>query len=346
MTSPTIRPTPGATDETAHAGKSTPPQKPERDPWFDNAKILLVTLVVVGHSWTLLPANEVNNRLYDWLYLWHMPAFVMITGYFSRSFTYSRRHLRKLVTTVLLPYLVFEGLLALFRHHVGGEEFENLWINPHWTMWYLVVLVVWRLVTPLLRALPHAVPVAIGISLLGGLVSVPFLDLNRAMGLLPFFVIGLLVQPHHIEAMRSRSTRLTGLGALAAGILVTRWVEHEAGSEWLYHHASYAERGVGALEGMATRLGLIGAALTMSVAALAWIPRRRTWFTRMGAASVVVYLFHGFFVKGAEYAGLPDWASAHPVLSLVLVTAGAAALALALAWRPVSKKLAKVVTPT
>ena len=26
-----------------------------RDPWFDNAKMALVTLVVVGHAWTLLP---------------------------------------------------------------------------------------------------------------------------------------------------------------------------------------------------------------------------------------------------------------------------------------------------
>ena len=345
MTSTTITPTPGTTEATAATGRSEPPRRAERDPWFDNSKMLLVTLVVVGHSWMLLPANEVNNRLYDWLYLWHMPAFVMITGYFSRSFTYSRRHLRKLVTTVLLPYLVFEGLLALFRHHVGGEQFENLWINPHWTMWYLIVLVVWRLATPLLRRIPHAVPVAIAISLLGGLVSAPILDLNRAMGMLPFFVVGLLVQPHHIEAVRSYSTRVTGLGALAAGILVTGWVEHEAGSEWLYHHASYAERGVGALEGMVTRLGLIGAALAMSVAVLAWIPEKRTWFTRMGAASVVVYLFHGFFVKGAEYAGLPAWTAAHPVLSLVLVSAGAVAVALALAWRPVSKRLAKVVTP-
>lgn len=28
-----------------------------RDPWFDNAKMLLVVLVVVGHSWTLLDSS-------------------------------------------------------------------------------------------------------------------------------------------------------------------------------------------------------------------------------------------------------------------------------------------------
>ena len=29
-------------------------RKPARDPWFDNAKFALVTLVVIGHMWTLL----------------------------------------------------------------------------------------------------------------------------------------------------------------------------------------------------------------------------------------------------------------------------------------------------
>src|SRR5690349_23237524 len=32
-----------------------------RDPWFDNIKMTLVTLVVVGHSWTLLPHNTAND---------------------------------------------------------------------------------------------------------------------------------------------------------------------------------------------------------------------------------------------------------------------------------------------
>ena len=38
-------------------------------------------------------------------------------------------------------------------------------------------------------------------------------------------------------------------------------------------------------------------------AAPAWVPRPLAWFARLGAGSLVVYLFHGFFVKGAEYAG-------------------------------------------
>ena len=93
-----------------------------RDPFFDNAKMLLVGLVVVGHSWMLLPETFVTSWAYNFLYLWHVPAFVMVTGYLSRSFTFSRRDLVRLATTVVLPYLVFEALLAAFRQDVGGED--------------------------------------------------------------------------------------------------------------------------------------------------------------------------------------------------------------------------------
>ena len=52
-----------------------------RDPWLDNAKMGLVTLVVIGHAWTLLPQTTLNNHVYDFLYAWHVPAFVFVTGY-------------------------------------------------------------------------------------------------------------------------------------------------------------------------------------------------------------------------------------------------------------------------
>lgn len=315
-----------------------------RDPWFDNAKMALVTLVVIGHSWTLVPETELNNRVYDWLYLWHLPAFLMVTGYLSRSFTYSRRHLRRLTTTVALPYLVFEGLLALFRVHVGGEQLERLWINPHWAMWFLVALVVWRLATPALQRIPYAVPVTIGISLVGGAVSIEALDTNRILSLLPFFTIGLLAERRHLDFIRSRSTRLLGLPVLLAGVLVTGWIEHRLGTEWLYYRTSYGALDTGFVEGSLIRLTLIGIAVAMTVSALAWLPAHSGWFTRMGSASLVVYLFHTFFVKGAEYAGYEEW-TGRPVLSLVVVTVAATGVALALAWRPVAKPLEKVVTP-
>jgi fucose 4-O-acetylase-like acetyltransferase len=332
------------TERTGRAPET--PTRPPRDPWFDNAKFLLVTLVVVGHTWPYLPDTTFNDRLYDWMYLWHLPAFVVVTGYLSRTFTYSRRHLRRLVTTVLLPYLVFEGLLALFRTHVGGESFATLWVDPHWPMWYLAALFVWRLVTPLLRRAPHALALTVAISLVGGVAGTTVLDTNRILGFLPFFALGLLAEKRHLDALRSTTGRVLGLAVLAAGVLVAVWVDTWLGSEWLYYRTGYADLDTSWWQGMGIRATLLLVTVAMSLAVLAWIPRSTRWFTRLGAASLVVYLFHGFFIKAASYAGFGDWAADRPVLSLVVATLGGVAISLLLSWRPVRKPLQRVITPS
>jgi fucose 4-O-acetylase-like acetyltransferase len=334
-----------ATAQQAAAPSTAPPAKGDRDPWFDNAKVLLVTLVVVGHSWTLLPQGTAVQLGYDWLYLWHMPAFVMVTGYLSRRFTYSWRNMRRLVTTVVVPYLLFEGLFAAFRVYVGGETLERLWLNPHWPLWYLVALFFWRLATPFFRRTALPLTLAVGVSLVGGIAGIETLDLSRTTGMLPFFVSGLLAQDHHLARLRSRSTRRLALGVLAVGALLTPWVEWGISTEWAYYRTSYAVLHEDWLTGMVIRSAVLFIGFAMALAVLSWVPRSRRWFTRLGAGSLVVYLFHGFFVKAASYAGYDDWADQHALAAFLLTTATAVLVALTLSWRPVRSRLQKVVTP-
>ncbi len=316
-----------------------------RDPFFDNAKLILVTLVVVGHSWTLADENYATDRLYNWLYLWHLPAFVILTGYLSRRFTWSRRHLRTLATTVVLPYFVFEGLLAIFRTVVGGEQFDTLWLDPHWPMWYLAGLAMWRLATPILQRVRWALPLSVVVSLIGATLSLDLFDIDRVLGLLPFFTLGLVAQPEHVAWLQQRRVRIGGLLVLAAGVAPALFVESHLDTEWLYYRNSYAELGFSVVPGMTVMLAVLVVDAAMALAALAWIPSRTTWFSRLGTSSLVVYLFHGFFVKGAEYAGFEDWAQGRGWESLLLTTAGAITVALLLAWRPVARKLDVVITP-
>ena len=202
------------------AGEHTGHVRPaSRDPFFDNAKLLLVTLVVIGHSWNLLPDASTSSPVYTFLYAWHVPAFVLVTGYLSRSFTFTRRNLHKLVTTIVVPYLVFETLLALFRTTVGHEDLGMLYLSPHWPMWYLSALFLWRLATPLFKRVPQPVVLAVAVSLVGGLNTLDWLDLPRTLGLLPFFVAGMTMRRQHFEWLAQPRVRV-----VAAGLLVTAFV--------------------------------------------------------------------------------------------------------------------------
>jgi fucose 4-O-acetylase-like acetyltransferase len=306
----------------------------------------LVTLVVVGHSWTLLPNNVVNDQAYDFLYLWHVPAFVFVTGYLSRSFTWSRQRLVALVRTVVVPYILFETALALFRVYVGGEQLQDLFKDPHWPMWYLSALFFWRLMTPIFGPLWGGLVVAVAISLSAGLWVGDTLDMARILGLLPFFVLGLKATPERLALLRGRPRlKVAAALTLVALVALAHWTDSWASTEWLYYRSNYAE-----LEDTDTRAMLVRAGLLLLGAVGAWaflslVPRVGGWFATMGSASLVVYLFHGFVIRGLGYSAYPDWAAAHPVLSAPLTTLGAVALALLLAWQPVARRLGVLVDP-
>jgi fucose 4-O-acetylase-like acetyltransferase len=318
-----------------------------RDPWFDNAKMALVLLVVVGHSWTLLPHTTLNDHLYDFLYAWHVPAFVLVTGYLSRSFSYEPRRLWQLVRTVVVPYVVFECALALFRIYVGGEQLEDLFRDPHWPMWYLSALFFWRLMTPAFTRMPAlvAITVAVAISLVAGLYAGDTLDMARVLGLLPFFVLGLTATKERLERLREPWVRNAALLVFLAIAVVTTWTDQLAQTEWLYYRSQYGELDVADGRALLTRAVLLVIGTLGAWSFLALVPRLSGWFTRMGAATLVVYLFHGFAIKGAEYAGFMGWADEHAALSLPATTLAAAGLSLLLAWAPVAKVLTHAVDP-
>ena len=307
----------------AHPGDAPVPVA-GRDPWFDNAKMLLVTLVVVGHTWTLPAGDEV-----------HRPDLQLALPVARAGVRHGHRlplphasptaagNLRRLVTTVLLPYLVFEGLFALFRVHVGGETLERLWLNPHWPMWYLAVLFVWRLATPALRRIPlrparSTFAISLARRASSAIETVRHQPGSRAAAVLRAGAAGRAAAPRRcsgrtagrvlglvvLRRRASRSPRGSTGGSAASGS-TTGPPTPTSTPAWLAGHGDPLRccwpSGLGDGARRCSR-GSPGAAAGSPA---------------LGAGSLVVYLFHGFFVKGAEYAGFADWAADKPVLSFV-----------------------------
>ena len=323
------------------------PSGSKRDPWIDNVKMVLVTIVVIGHAVVLMPFGDLKSQAYDFVYYFHIPAFVMITGYLSRSFRWSKRHLLSLVATLLIPYVVYEWLMVSFRIHVTHEvdSLDRVWLNPHWPMWYLVVLLMWRLLTPILKLHWVFVPITIGVSLLAGLRDTELFDINRMLGLLPFFVLGLHLPKFSLAAARSRWSGLVGVVALLLIWRLAADTDEHWGTQWLYYRASYDELDATTGEGMWIRLRLMMIALVGIFAVLSLVPRRKFFLTAMGAWTMVVYLLHGFVIRYVESRGYEDEMPGDSWLSLFITVAFAVALALLLGWPAVARRLNVLVDP-
>jgi fucose 4-O-acetylase-like acetyltransferase len=329
---------------------STAPARPSertrtRDPWLDNTKMTLVTLVVVGHFWGVLERTPLDEWMYDFLYFWHIPAFVLISGYLSRSMAWDRRHLVGLVTTLVVPYLIFEPALYFFRYALDDHEGGLLWLHPHWAMWYLPVLFFWRLFTPVLRLHWLWIPLSVVISLVGGLWDGQIFYFSRVLGLLPFFVLGLHLTPERLKRLDDPWVRVAAVGGMIGIALVAITTDTWARTAFLWYDAGYDELGEAVADAVPIRLAVMGVGLVGAISILALVPRRAGWYSRMGAATMVVYLFHGFFIKGAQALGWGSLTEVGPALGLTLTTLAAVGISLFLASPPVRTRLVWLADP-
>ena len=122
------------------------------------AQILVAILVVLGHAiQRLIYDSDIAFAFYLALYAFHMPAFAIISGYFSKSGSPTRTQMARVITDIILPYVIFETLWTLTKWLVEGEATPNF-SQPSWTLWFLLALGIFRLVLPYLALLRWPLP--------------------------------------------------------------------------------------------------------------------------------------------------------------------------------------------
>lgn len=175
----------------------------QRDPFFDTFKGLLMIFVVfahyigTGYVYNAPQQNVLFETLYSFCYQFHMPAFVFISGFFSKNIEKGRdTSFEKL----LLPYLVFNTLFTIMN-----GEFSNPLLNPYSAMWYLWALFIWKQSLPLLSKVRFGVFFAVLFSLF-----CTFEPLGKTLKLvyniiayLPFFLLGFHSTKERIAKWRS-----------------------------------------------------------------------------------------------------------------------------------------------
>lgn len=308
----------------------------KRDYLFDNYKALLILLVVIGHFTE--PCYENNTLLYTvkwFIFAFHMPAFILISGYFSRR----QASLGKMVQRLLIPYLVFEVLYYLVYTLLIQKETGLYLLRPKFSLWYLLALFVWRLITPYVKRIPHYFLLSIAAGLAAGFLTIPsnFLSIPRILVFYPYFLAGTLFDRELLSRCRRVSLQaLSALGVLAFTLYLIFDTNHKAlDAKIFYGRYNYASLGQGAVDGVLVRLLCYGIGFFLTFAFALLLTERRTIYSRLGTMTMAIYLFHGLiynFLK--ERTSL--LAAVESIPASLALLAFCTALTLLLSWKPLT----------
>lgn len=110
----------------------------ERDYRIDGIKWLLIVLVTFGHVIEPALSNPIANKLYSIIYIFHMPLFVFISGYYANV-----KDKEKLISK---GFMLLETFLVVMIPQCFYYGSIIPLLNPENSGWYLISLITWYII--------------------------------------------------------------------------------------------------------------------------------------------------------------------------------------------------------
>lgn len=256
-----------------------------RSAYWDNIKGLLMLLVVFAHIlYQHQDKSEVINGIVDYIYMFHMPAFVFVSGYFGKS---ERAHSFASIIKLVFLYFIFNSLMG-FLYGFGSL------IEPVYSYWYLVALIAWRLTAHYIAGFKEINLILFVTALFAGFY--PSIDNSfaaaRIIGFYPFYMSGYLLSEEKSNALIGKKTAskiLTGIGVLTvAGVLA-----YFSRSFFNYTDQALQMAGYDDPFGAFGRIALYLIAFLMIYALRSLAPNRKIpLLTTLGKNSLWIFILH------------------------------------------------------
>lgn len=235
--------------------------------------------------------SELNSCVvtWKWIYIFHMPLFIFISGYFSRK--KKKAELPASIWKLLEPLIIFQALTLLPRFIMKGFSFGAI-LTPWYVLWYLLSLIYWRL---LIQIIPDRILnntkliliVTFCISILAGFLPFNrFLSIQRTLSFMPFFFLGYYMRGKNIY-LPKKYKPLSFLFLISV-IAVPLCFPQFLGS---LTHADPYGNAYGALKRMFT----FGLAILMSIAFINVCPNK-PWIAQQGRLTMQYYIYHALAI--------------------------------------------------
>lgn len=274
-----------------------------RDYLFDNYKVFLIFLVVVGHF--VGPSVADNNFLLilKWVIVsFHMPAFIFISGYFAKK----ELPFLTIVKKFAAPYLAYEIIYYLWYVFIVHKETGLRLLRPKFTLWYLLALFLWRVITPYVKKIPGHIVLAIIAGFLIGFSNMEnnFLTLPRALVYYPFYLAGTSFDRTILDKLRNQKGRIFAIVTIGLTMIFLTFIglEKIVPMQIFYGRYNYASMKLGMFEGLLWRLVLYIIGFLMTFAIMILMTDKKLKISYIGTRTMGIYLFHGLTYTYLENA--------------------------------------------
>ena len=321
--------------------------------YIDNLKGVLITLVVIGHFAEHVMDYSGSGAIlavFNFIYTFHMPLFLLCSGLFAaNSFRKGRGFQPQNVLLYLVLFLIFYSLKYIEDATLLGKDphFNPLYVNSG--SWYLLVLALFSLLTPVLDRLraPWAIGAALALSVASCLWNndPTFLSLSRFFTYLPWYTLGYYLTAEPVNGLKAKLRAMgrakhVGIACAAAAFLAVYLVWLYFGPEDVVHYNRWLATGVHAYDDLnglislpvyvlvlvrVAHYALVGA---VGFAVMLLVPEGRSYLTTVGERSLQVYIVHLLFIYWYAHMGFdgvlvgitPYWAIFGPFVMGIGVT--------------------------
>lgn len=295
----------------------------DQESFFYNLRFMLIVCVLAGNALEPLITRFAGaEALFLWIYTFHMPLFVWVTGYFAKPSIQGVSG-RNVLKQIALQYLLFQTLYALMDATVFHTPHMRLsFFAPYLLLWFLASHFCWRLLVRLTISWKpvYRLIASIALGVIAGYLPVDgfWLSCSRTFVFLPFFVIGY----DYGAAIRARL--LPGWGRRVAAILSVALLIYIAygglniPQGWLFGSKTYAELGHQEWYAGIFRLGVYLLEIISATLFLAWVPNLTSKLTDLGRRTLYVFLLHGFLVRLAIWSGIYSYMGSALFIPVIL----------------------------
>lgn len=278
----------------------------KRNYLLDNLKVLLIFCVVFGHVIEYyINQSQILKGIYIFIYIFHMPLFVFISGYFSKNI---EKISKSAIKGLLLPYIIF-NMIWYTAVYIGTREFMFSVLYPGWTLWYLLSLFFWRISLKHLINIKYILPISFIFGLLIGLLpgGSSVLSISRTITFLPFFLLGYYTRENHLDKIKEKNKLISTIMIIIfAGITFYVVKNNIIDYKFFYNSKSYYESGLTVFQGISFRILLYIGAIVFSICIINITPKIKVIYSYIGKATMNIYVFHIYLIL-LVYFFIPKW---------------------------------------